>query len=102
MRMHKPRLAKPTTLPYVSRVDSLTNFQATRGQGDELIVEDVLFDVSELSDGRIDFIKDLSQTEPLLNRFLVSANGEGTIINAVLQLPSDIPAVSVHAADSAY
>ena len=89
------------TLPYVSRVDSLTNFQASRGQGDELIVEDVLFDVSELSDGRIDFIKDLSQTEPLLNRFLVSANGEGTIINAVLQLPSDIPAVSVQAADRA-
>ncbi len=85
------------TLPYVSRVDSLTNFQSSRGEADDLIVEDVLFALDELSPDRIDAIRALAQSEPLLDRFLVSADGAATIVNAVLQLPSDIPAVSVQA-----
>ncbi|MEM6637420.1 MAG: MMPL family transporter [Pseudomonadota bacterium] len=89
------------TLPYVSRVDSLANFQSSRGEGDDLIVEELLFEHSELTPARIDFIRELAQTEPLLNRFLVSEGGQATLVNAVLQLPSDIPAVSVQATDKA-
>ncbi|MEL6451674.1 MAG: MMPL family transporter [Pseudomonadota bacterium] len=89
------------TLPYVSRVDSLTNFQSSRGENDDLIVEDVLFELSELTPDRIAYIENLARSEPLLNRFLVSEDGSATIVNAVLQLPSDIPAVSVQAAEKA-
>ena len=89
------------TLPYVSRVDSLTNFQSSRGDGDDLIVEDVLFELDELTPDRMAEIERLAHTEPLLNRFLVSEGGQATIVNAVLQLPSDIPAVSVEAASKA-
>ncbi|MEX0369451.1 MAG: RND family transporter [Tateyamaria sp.] len=89
------------TLPYVSRVDSLTNFQSSRGEGDDLIVEDLLFSLNELTPDRIAYIRDLAQTEPLLDRFLVSEGGQATIVNAVLQLPSDIPAISVQAAEKA-
>ena len=89
------------TLPYVSRVDSLTNFQSSRGENDDLIVEDVLFELSELSPERIAEIAELATSEPLLNRFLVSEGGAATIVNAVLQLPSDVPAVSVQAAKKA-
>lgn len=89
------------TLPFVSRVDSLINFQSSRGENDDLIVEELLFDLSDLTPSRIAFIEELAAAEPLLHRFLVSAQGEATLVNAVLQLPTDIPAVSVTAADKA-
>ncbi|MEM6891624.1 MAG: MMPL family transporter [Pseudomonadota bacterium] len=89
------------TLPFVSRVDSLANFQSSRGEGDDLIVEELLFERSELTQERVAFIENLAKTEPLLDRFLVSAGGEATLVNAVLQLPSDVPAVSVQAAEAA-
>lgn len=89
------------TLPFVSRVDSLANFQSSRGEGDDLIVEEVLFEASELTPERIAFIEELARSEPLLDRFLVSEGGEATLVNAVLQLPSDVPAISVQAADKA-
>ncbi len=89
------------TLPFVSRVDSLANFQSSRGEGDDLIVEELLFERSELTPDRVAFIEELAQNEPLLNRFLVSEGGQATLVNAVLQLPSDVPAVSVQAAEKA-
>lgn len=39
--------------------------------------------------------------KPLQDRFLVSADGQATIVNAVLQLAADIPAVSVQTKDKA-
>ena len=33
-------------IPYASRVDSITNFQFTYAEGDDLIVEDLISDVS--------------------------------------------------------
>ena len=67
-----------------SRVDSLTNFQSSRGEGENLIVEDVLFELDELTPDRVAEIERLARTEPLLNRFLVSEGGQATIVNAVL------------------
>ncbi|MEM1390422.1 MAG: efflux RND transporter permease subunit [Pseudomonadota bacterium] len=78
------------TLPFVSRVDSLTNFQNTIGEDDDLIVEDLLWSVDELSPDRIEYIESVATTEPLINGFVVSRDGEATIINAVVQMPSDI------------
>jgi len=76
-------------LPFVSRVDSLTNFQNTRGEQNDLIVEDLLWDPAELSPGRIADIQALATTEPLLNGFVVSRDGAATIVNAIVQMPSD-------------
>lgn len=78
------------TLPYVSRVDSLTNFQNTIGREDDLIVEDLLWSVEELSPDRIDYIERVATEEPLINGFVVSRDGEATIINAVVQIPADV------------
>ncbi|MEO1661154.1 MAG: efflux RND transporter permease subunit [Pseudomonadota bacterium] len=78
------------TLPYVSRVDSLTNFQNTVGEENDLIVEDLLWSTDELSPTRIDYIKSVATTEPLVNGFVVSRDGEATIINAVVQMPGDV------------
>ena len=78
------------TLPYVSRVDSLTNFQNTTGSENDLVVEDLLWSTDELSPDRIAYIEQVATSEPLLNGFVVSRDGEATIVNAVVQLPSDV------------
>jgi len=78
------------TLPYVSRVDSLTNFQNTVGAENDLIVEDLLWSPDELSPDRIDYIRAVATTEPLVNGFVVSRDGGATIVNAVVQIPGDV------------
>ena len=92
---------KSWTLPYVSRVDSLTNFQNTIGEGDDLIVEDLVFDPGELTDARVAEVKKIAETEPLIDGFVTSRNGQATIINATVQLPSDLPNVATMAQERA-
>ena len=89
------------TLPYVSRVDSLTNFQNTIGREDDLIVEDLLWSVDELSPERIDYIERVAMEEPLINGFVVSRDGEATIINAVVQIPADVQTAASTVAEKA-
>ena len=86
------------TLPYVSRVDSLTNFQNTTGSENDLVVEDLLWSTDELSPDRIAYIEQVATTEPLLNGFVVSRDGEATIVNAVVQLPSDVQSAASNVA----
>lgn len=81
-------------LPYVSRVDSLTNFQNTVGEENDLIVEDLLWSPSELDADRIAYIRDVAENEPLVNGFTVSRDGAATIVNAVVQMPGDVPSAA--------
>ncbi len=74
-------------IPYSSRVDSLSNFQYTRADGDELIVEDLYTDGLNLSDADIQRIKDIALSEPLLRNRLVPDRGHVTGINVTVQLP---------------
>ncbi|MEM1380577.1 MAG: efflux RND transporter permease subunit [Pseudomonadota bacterium] len=92
---------KSWTLPYVSRVDSLTNFQNTRGEADDLIVEDLVFDPAELTPALIEDVKQAAENEPLINGFVVSRDGEATIVNATVQLPTDVANVSTMAQEVA-
>lgn len=92
---------KSWTLPYVSRVDSLTNFQNTTGEADNLIVEDLVFDPSELTPERIAEIKIIAESEPLVAGFVVSRDGRATIVNATVQLPSQVPNVATMAQEEA-
>ncbi|MEM7705867.1 MAG: MMPL family transporter [Pseudomonadota bacterium] len=81
-------------LPYVSRVDSLTNFQNTQGVEDDLIVEDLVPSPSELTPLLLAELRQTAESEPLLNGFVVSPDGGATIVNAVVQLPVDVPNAS--------
>ena len=90
-----------TRLPYVSRVDSLTNFQNTRGVEDDLIVEDLVYDPSNLTTEDLERIRRVASSEPLLNGFVVSRDGRATVVNAVVQLPSAVPNASSLAAQAA-
>lgn len=86
------------SLPYASRVDSLTNFQNSRGEDDDLIVEDLLYDPTELDQLRISQIKSVAESEPLIDGFITSRKGKATVINAVVQLPSDVANVATSVA----
>ncbi|MEM9723906.1 MAG: efflux RND transporter permease subunit [Pseudomonadota bacterium] len=81
-------------LPFVSRVDSLTNFQNTVGVGDDLIVEDLLLDPNTLSPERIAGIRAVAESEPLIDGFVTSRDGAATVVSATLQLPGDTPNVA--------
>ena len=46
-------------IPYSLRVDSITNYQHTRAEGDDLIVEDLVPDTDGLSAARLQEIREL-------------------------------------------
>ena len=64
--------------PNSARVDSITNFQHTRSEGDELIVGDLVRDAMRLSDDELAFVKKAALSEPLLLNKLVSPDGRVT------------------------
>ncbi len=79
--------ARAWQIPYVSRVDSLTNFQHTEAQGDELSVRDLVADASDLDDAALARVKAIALAEPLLHGVLVNERAQVTAINVVVQLP---------------
>lgn len=74
-------------LPYSTRVDSLSNYQNTVAEEDDLIVEDLIEDASALDQPKLDYIKQVASVEPLLVHRLVSPEGHVTAVNVTFQLP---------------
>ena len=75
------------TMPYSSRVESITNFQHTRAEDDELVVEDLVWDAGILSKDEISEIKQIAITEPSLVNNLVSPSGHVVGVNVNILLP---------------
>ena len=71
-------------IPYVIRVDSITNFQHTSAVGDDLIVEDLVAGQNENKD-YYESRMEIALNEPLLLNQSISEDAEITAINAVLQ-----------------
>ena len=78
---------KAWQIPYSIRVDSVSNFQHTHSEGDDLIVEDLVTDADKLSNAELKNIKNIAINEPLLKRRLVSPSGHVTSVSATIQLP---------------
>ena len=74
-------------VPYSIRVDSLSNFQHTRGEADELIVQDLYTDAESLTDADLEFIRQVALSEPLLLNRLVSPRAHTTGVNVTVQPP---------------
>jgi predicted RND superfamily exporter protein len=74
-------------IPYVIRVDSLSNFQHTQGVDDDLIVKDLYAGSEAQSEGDHERIREIALAEPLLNGQLITESGDLTAINVVLQYP---------------
>ncbi len=73
--------------PYSIRVDSLSNYQHTRAEGDDLWVGDLYEDAANLDTKELDAIKAIVLNEPLLVHRLVSEDGSISAINITVELP---------------
>ena len=73
--------------PYSLRVDSITNFQHAVASGDELVVDDLIPESSELIEGDLKRIKSIALHEPDLVNKLISPSGHVTGINITIRLP---------------
>ncbi len=74
-------------VPYSIRVDSITNFQHTYAEGDDLVVIDLVDDVESLTSQDLNYIKDIALTEPLLVNRLVSKSATAAGVNITIELP---------------
>ena len=76
-------------VPYSVRVDSITNFQYTRAEEDDLIVEDLVRNSGSLSDADLREIRDVALAEPVLVNRLISSSGAVTAVNINILLPEE-------------
>ena len=75
------------TIPYAIRVDSVTNFQHSWAQGDELTVDDLIREGKSLPATALDQKWEIAKEEPLLYGNLLAADEQTTGVNVTLQYP---------------
>ena len=78
-------------IPYSIRVDSITNYQHTEAEEDDLIVADLVAEeeLDDLDEAALQRIRKIATNEPLLVNHLISGTGHVTGINVTIQLPDD-------------
>jgi len=79
--------AEAWKIPYAIRVDSITNFQHSWADGDDLTVEDLVSKGRSLSEAELAQKQAIALAEPLLRSNLISTNGATTGINVTVQYP---------------
>ncbi|BAO44503.1 efflux RND transporter permease subunit [Thiolapillus brandeum] len=89
-------------IPYSLRVDSISNYQHTEAEEDDLLVADLVENARQLSPGQLEKIRDVALNEPLLRNRLISPDGAHTGINVTVQLPEKKPNEVPEVADFAY
>ncbi|GKT11473.1 MAG: hypothetical protein ISEC1_P0437 [Thiomicrorhabdus sp.] len=72
-------------IPYSSRVDSISNYQHTYAEEDDLIVEDLVYRAVNLTDKDMTRIRDIALSEPRLVHSLINETGTVTGINIITQ-----------------
>lgn len=73
--------------PFSRRVDSIQNFQHSYAEEDDLIVENLYEEATDLTAGDIRQIKSVALSDPLLVKRLVSDEGTVTAINITIEMP---------------
>ncbi|MEM7209731.1 MAG: MMPL family transporter [Pseudomonadota bacterium] len=74
-------------IPYSIRVDSISNFQYTYAEEDDLIVEDLVEEAEYLTPSDLEQIKKVALAEPRLVNRLVSPSGHVTGVNITVETP---------------
>ncbi len=74
-------------IPFSLRVDSITNFQHTYAEEDDLIVEDLVQAPVDLDKNQLMHRRDSALAEPLLLGRLISPDAHVTGVNVTIQLP---------------
>ena len=97
--------AEAWKIPYAIRVDSVTNFQYSWADGDDLTVEDLVRGGGSLASAELERRRDIALSEPLLRGNLISPDARTTGVNVTLQYPeeslTEVPAAVGHARDLA-
>ncbi len=96
--------AEAWKIPFSIRVDSLSNFQNTEAEADDLIVGDLYTDARSLQSEDLQKIREIALHEPLLINRLISSDGSVAGVNVTIQLPGkdemgETPAVVSYARD---
>ena len=73
-------------LPFAARVDSLTNFQHSRAEGDDLAVEDLASHPESMTGAELDAVRRIALGEELMINRLVSPDGRATAVNVTVRL----------------
>jgi predicted RND superfamily exporter protein len=85
-------------IPYSIRVDSVTNFQHTFAEGDDLVVEDLVLDPASLDAETLVEKQRIATSDPLLVNRLISPSAHTTGVNVTVQLPgkklTEVPEVA--------
>jgi len=76
-------------VPYSQRVDSITNYQHSTVDGDELMVDDLVTNAAELSDSEVERLRNIAINEPLIVHRLISPTAHVSAININLNMPED-------------
>jgi len=79
--------SKAWQLPFSIRVDSISNFQHTEAEEDDLVVRDLYENAQQLTDQQLAKIRRVALAEPMLLKRLIAADSRVTGINATIQLP---------------
>ena len=74
--------------PFSVRVDSLTNFQHTTADGDDLLVQDLVSRPLELTNSQLTDIRKVALSEPQLLNRAVNEQGNVTAINISFAFPN--------------
>ncbi|GAA3936308.1 efflux RND transporter permease subunit [Litoribacillus peritrichatus] len=80
-------------VPYSTRVDSVTNFQYTYAEEDDMIVEDLVMNPDRLNAAQLENIKRIAISEPQLVNKIVSELGHVSVVNVTVQFPGIDPIV---------
>ncbi|MEM9421520.1 MAG: MMPL family transporter, partial [Pseudomonadota bacterium] len=78
-------------IPYSIRVDSVTNFQYTYAEEDDLIVEDLVGNPAGLSEAQFAEKRAIALAEPLIVKQILTEDGTATAVNVVLHYPQVDP-----------
>lgn len=78
-------------VPFSTRVDSITNFQHTFAEYDDMIVEDLVMKTDNLSATDLEKIKQVALSEPLLLNKIIAKGGHVSVVNVTVQLPGIDP-----------
>lgn len=90
------------SIPYSSRVDSISNFQHIKADGDDMEVADLVEDPLTKSEQELNYIKNIAINEPRLVNRIISQRSHVTAINVTINVPginkaAEIPEVVVFA-----
>ncbi len=97
--------AEAWRIPFAIRVDSITNFQHSWADGDDLTVEDLVRNAASRTSAYLAERRDVALAEPLLVGNLIAPDARTTGVNVTLQYPeeslAEVPAAVGHARDLA-